>query len=90
VQVKTLIALFLGLAFLDHAVVFTISLAFKDLFERWMMKDKTNPLRWLEYSASASIMSVLVGALSGIYDVHTLFLIGVTTAICMVCEIDFA
>lgn len=39
-----------------------------------------NKVRWIEYSFSASLMIVLIGALSGIYDLSTLLMMfGLTT-----------
>ncbi|GAB5367864.1 hypothetical protein AAMO2058_001268400 [Amorphochlora amoebiformis] len=51
-------------------------------FRRWFLEYEANPLRWIEYSVSASIMSVLIAILTGVYDVHLLFLVGVSTGIC--------
>jgi len=41
--------------------------------------DGWNPYRWFEYSASASIMSVLIGLSVGTRDVTTLFALGMVT-----------
>lgn len=82
--VLTLIALFVGLAGLDHLIVSIIAWCKPELFQYYLDK-KTNPLRWMEYSVSASVMSVLLAAMAGIYDVHSLFMIGGLTGICNVC-----
>ncbi len=44
-----------------------------------------NKARWVEYSLSASIMIVLIGALSGIYDASTLMLMFGATAVMNLC-----
>lgn len=41
-----------------------------------------NRFRWFEYAASSSLMIVLIGMLFGVWDVHTLFLMGAVNA-CM-------
>lgn len=47
------------------------------------VREGRNPLRWVEYSLSASVMHIHVSLLCGIYDVHILFLIGGLTAVTM-------
>lgn len=44
-----------------------------------------NKARWVEYSLSASLMIVLIGALSGIYDASTLLLMFGLTAVMNLC-----
>lgn len=44
-----------------------------------------NKARWIEYSLSASLMIVLIGALSGIYDASTLLLMFGLTAVMNLC-----
>jgi hypothetical protein len=44
-----------------------------------------NKARWFEYSLSASLMIVLIGALSGIYDLSTLVLMFGLTAVMNLC-----
>lgn len=39
------------------------------------LKQGINPVRWIEYSLSASTMMIAIGVLSGIYDLSTLVLI---------------
>jgi len=45
-------------------------------------KEGRNPLRFIEYAASASIMLVCIGLLTGIRDFSTLFMIAILCAIC--------
>lgn len=42
-----------------------------------------NPLRWLDYAFSTSIIVVLNAALAGIYDLEMQILLGTMTAISM-------
>ncbi|HUD20697.1 MAG TPA: heliorhodopsin HeR [Candidatus Saccharimonadales bacterium] len=44
-----------------------------------------NKARWIEYSLSASLMIILIGALSGIYDASTLLLMFGLTAVMNLC-----
>jgi len=44
-----------------------------------------NPLRFLEYSISASIMLMVIAMINGIIDVHLLACIAVLTASCQLC-----
>lgn len=57
------------------AVIFLFPLYLKDL------RVGVNRFRWLEYGASSSLMMVLVAMLFGVWDVHLLFLIGVTNVV---------
>eukprot|EP00475_Leptophrys_vorax_P040744 TRINITY_DN7605_c0_g1_i1.p1 TRINITY_DN7605_c0_g1~~TRINITY_DN7605_c0_g1_i1.p1 ORF type:complete len:266 (-),score=48.49 TRINITY_DN7605_c0_g1_i1:244-1041(-) len=79
---KYLIGAFLALASIDHWICTLIGFLRAELFARYLLDKEANPLRWLEYSVSASIMSVLLAALTGVYDVHLLFCIGALTGIC--------
>eukprot|EP00471_Norrisiella_sphaerica_P004216 CAMPEP_0184487330 /NCGR_PEP_ID=MMETSP0113_2-20130426/9779_1 /TAXON_ID=91329 /ORGANISM="Norrisiella sphaerica, Strain BC52" /LENGTH=338 /DNA_ID=CAMNT_0026869591 /DNA_START=131 /DNA_END=1144 /DNA_ORIENTATION=- len=79
---QSLLVTFLVLAGADHLITFLVGLIFPHTFNRFLFDYQSNPLRWIEYSVSASIMSVLISALVGIYDVHHQFLIGLGTGIC--------
>lgn len=63
-------AAFLGLSSLDHFLVCTI---FKRYYEKGL-SGHYNLFRWIEYALSASLMRVVVGVLSGVNDLHTMFL----------------
>tara|TARA_B100001059_G_C17833851_1_gene586577 strand:- start:619 stop:1536 length:918 start_codon:yes stop_codon:yes gene_type:complete len=47
--------------------------------------EKTNPLRFIEYSFSASIMLVLIALVNGIFDQSIITLIAVSCAACQLC-----
>lgn len=49
------------------------------------VKEGKNPLRFLEYSISASIMLMVIAMINGIIDVHLLACIAVLTASCQLC-----
>jgi hypothetical protein len=61
---------FLALSALDHFLVCTI---FKSSYEKGL-SNHYNIFRWIEYAFSASLMRVLVGVLSGVNDLHMMFL----------------
>jgi hypothetical protein len=59
------VAVFLILAAVDHLITAT---AKRDLYEADLARG-INRFRWIEYSVSATIMVVLIGAYSGITDI---------------------
>eukprot|EP00467_Chlorarachnion_reptans_P002594 CAMPEP_0114519146 /NCGR_PEP_ID=MMETSP0109-20121206/18840_1 /TAXON_ID=29199 /ORGANISM="Chlorarachnion reptans, Strain CCCM449" /LENGTH=305 /DNA_ID=CAMNT_0001699851 /DNA_START=48 /DNA_END=965 /DNA_ORIENTATION=- len=81
-DVQGCIVAFLALSAVDHLITTIIAFAAPDTFVKWITKYESNPLRWIEYSASASVMSVLLAALTGIYDIHTQFMIAMATCVC--------
>lgn len=76
-RIDILVALFLGLAAIDHLAVGTFA-------RRWYEQNVArgiNPARWWEYSVSASIMVVLIAMLAGASDaVALLGLFGVNAS----------
>jgi hypothetical protein len=70
---------FLFLSFLNHA----ITAACADWYDVVLLSE-CNPLRWLEYSVSASIMHVMIAQLCGVADAYLLFCIAALTAVTMV------
>ncbi len=64
VRVGVAIAVFLGLAALDHLLTAT---AARRTYER-DLAEGINRFRWIEYSMSATLMVLLIGAYSGITD----------------------
>lgn len=60
------IAAFLIIAAIDHLATATIA---RPAYERQLLRG-INPFRWLEYSISASLMVILIGALVGITDLY--------------------
>jgi len=63
-----LVAAFLLVSALAHALIATV------LYPRYVayLEREMNPYRWYEYSVSASLMSVVIGMLAGIWDAGTL------------------
>jgi hypothetical protein len=59
------IAMFLGLAALDHLLTATV---FRGAYERDLAAG-INRFRWVEYSVSATLMVVLIASYSGITDI---------------------
>lgn len=77
VQLAPMIAAFLGLSALAHLYIATIG---NDAYNK-QLKLGMNKFRWYEYSLSASLMIVVIGVLSGIFDLSTLILLFGVTAI---------
>ncbi|MBK5111306.1 MAG: heliorhodopsin HeR [Thermoleophilia bacterium] len=69
-RVDLLVALFLALALIDHLFVATLG---RRNYESNVVRG-INPVRWIEYSISASIMVVLIAMLSGASDVVALLM----------------
>jgi len=66
VRIGWAIALFLGLAALDHLVTATVS---RQVYER-DLQSGINRFRWVEYSFSATLMIVLIGFYSGVTSIN--------------------
>lgn len=73
-------ALTSGFAWMSSAAHFLV-LALFSVYVKDLRKG-INRFRWFEYAASSSLMIVLIAMLFGVYEVHTLFLIGGVNA-CM-------
>ena len=54
-------------------------------FRKEYDEEKTNPLRFVEYSISASIMLVLIALVNGIFDQSIIILLAVSCAACQLC-----
>ncbi|HUZ15178.1 MAG TPA: heliorhodopsin HeR [Gaiellaceae bacterium] len=77
VRIGPVVAAFLLLAALDHALV---GLPLRRRYEAALARG-VNPYRWLEYSVSASLMVALIAMLTGVADyVALLGLMGVNAA----------
>lgn len=63
-------AVFIALSALDHALI----CVFRNTYNHYVARNQ-NPFRWVEYSLSASLMRVMIAQLSGVTDVHLLFMI---------------
>ncbi|MEW6059725.1 MAG: heliorhodopsin HeR [Actinomycetota bacterium] len=79
VRVGPLVAAFLFLSAVAHLVL--ASLGYK-WYRRNLLKG-INPARWIEYSASSSLMIVVIAMLVGIYDIAALIVLFALNA-CMV------
>jgi hypothetical protein len=84
-KIEFLIPLFTALAFFDHLVSFLLCQFNSNLCKKWIFVIGSNPLRWVEYSVSASVMAVAVSILTGITDIHLWFLIFFMTAVGIGC-----
>ena len=72
-----LVLLFFALSALAHLSVATFA-------NKWYvsnLKNNINPARWYEYSASASVMMVAIAMLAGVYDLSSLVMIFMLTAV---------
>lgn len=72
-------AVFLLLSAVNH----TVCAVFHDWYERAIVDNSCNPVRWPEYFFSASIMHVMIAQLCGVADVHLLFAVATLTATTM-------
>ncbi|KAJ1385418.1 hypothetical protein B484DRAFT_410515 [Ochromonadaceae sp. CCMP2298] len=83
INVAFLIPLFTALAALDHIVCFSVCVWDKHRAKHYLFVIGSNPVRWAEYSLSASVMAVAVAVLAGVGDVHLWFLVFVMHAVGM-------
>jgi len=74
------VALTSGFAWMSAAAHFAVLACFAQYVKD--LRPGLNQFRWIEYAASSSLMIVLIGMLFGIWDSHTLFMIGACNA-CM-------
>jgi hypothetical protein len=73
---------FLALSALNHLVCATNMFGWKTYVKNSCIR-AASPIRWLEYSVSASLMHVQIAVLCGVLDVHLLLTIGALTAVTM-------
>ncbi len=71
VRIGWAIALFLGLAALDHLLTATL---WRDVYERDLQRG-INRFRWVEYSISATVMVILISFYWGITSINTVVVI---------------
>lgn len=71
VRIAAAIAVFLGLAAVDHLVTATVGRA---TYERDLRRG-INRFRWAEYSLSATLMIILIGFYSGLTSINTVIAI---------------
>jgi hypothetical protein len=65
------VALFLFMSALAH---FSMAFLIRSRYEGWLARHQ-NPIRWIEYSFSSSVMIVVIAALAGVQEVGTLIAI---------------
>jgi len=80
-SVTWLSGVFLGFSGLDH---FLVSFPWINQKYNYYIERYQNPFRWTEYAFSASLMRVMIAQLSGITDLHSLFMIFILTATTMI------
>ena len=66
VRIGWAVAIFLGLAALDHLLTATVS---RGVYED-DLRQGINRFRWIEYSLSATLMIILIGSFSGITSIN--------------------
>jgi len=77
------IVLFVFLAMLDHGAVTTLCYYQPNRVKKFLFEYKNNPLRWIEYSLSATLMFLSICILCGISNVHLWVVLGSSTCIGM-------
>lgn len=69
VRIGAAIAVFLGLAAVDHLITATVG---RDIYERDLQRG-INRFRWVEYSISATLMVLLIASYSGITEISAVY-----------------
>lgn len=77
------IILFVFLAALDHGVISFLAYFRPELVKDFLFQKKNNPIRWIEYSLSASFMLITICILCGISDIHMWILLGSSNCVGM-------
>lgn len=80
-----MIPTFVALASVDHLICWLLTVYDEERARWWIFEAKSNPLRWIEYSVSASLMALALTVLCRVTDIHLWFLIFFMTAIGMGC-----
>lgn len=70
-----LMTFFVVLASFDHLCSYLYMRKYAESAKEWLFDIGSNPFRMIEYSISASAMALAISLLSGISDVHIVFLI---------------
>merc|ERR1711871_396116 len=79
-----LMTFFVVLASFDHFCSYLYMHKYAESAKEWLFNIGSNPFRMIEYSVSASAMALAIALLSGISDVHLVFLIFFMHAIGMI------
>jgi hypothetical protein len=77
------IFIFVLLAALDHGLIWYLTVYHQKLVEKFLFERKNNPIRWIEYSISASLMLITICILCGVSDIFLWVLLGSSNCIGM-------
>ena len=80
INFRFLIPVVAALAYFSHLLCSVKCLRQDDSAELWVFMIGSNPLRWLEYSLTYSLMAVITAILAGVLDVFLWLLIFTSTA----------
>jgi hypothetical protein len=83
IDVSFLVPVFTALAAIDHIICFSLCAFEPHTAKHYLFDVGSNPVRWAEYSLSASVMAVAVAVLAGVGDVHLWFLVFIFHAVGM-------
>ena len=78
-----LMPVFVWLAAIDHAITYYFAHSDPTWTRGWLFVTKSNPLRWAEYSISASCMALALTMLCRITDIHIWFCVFFMTGVGM-------
>lgn len=77
------IVIFVLLAALDHGIIWYLTIYHQKMVEKFLFERKNNPIRWIEYSISASLMLITICILCGVSDIFLWVLLGSSNCIGM-------
>ena len=77
------IVVFVLLAALDHGIIWYLTVYHQKMVEKFLFERKNNPIRWIEYSISASLMLITICILCGVSDIFLWVLLGSSNCIGM-------
>ena len=78
-----LIVAFVSLPAVNHGFIWYLSVYHQKMVEEFLFEKKNNPIRWMEYSVSASLMLITISILCGVSDIFLWFLLGSSNCIGM-------
>lgn len=78
-----LVVLFVFLAMLDHGIITTLCYYQPNRVKKFLFEYKNNPLRWIEYSLTATLMFISICILCGISNIFLWLLLASSTCIGM-------
>lgn len=67
----------------DHALISLLGYTKPNLVRKYLFEYKCNPIRWIEYSISSSLLLIALGILTGISDIHMWILLFIPNCISM-------